>query len=499
MDGLVMLFLRLYWDRIWIVQEALSARKKIVYRESNSISWVGLIKARDYILQQCETVGASCITVADFNSIIRTEGPRSIVIPEYIDTQRLPGLLDILLIFRNKHSSDPRDQVYGIAGLTTARDDPRFTVDYSRTISEVYRDVVKYVVTATRNIEIISVGKGKVNPEWLPSWTPDWSQSTRTESILIRSRGFDATLGKLADATFDSAGRVLRVRGISTGVIQSVAMQFDDMDLIISYENHAFYQLLLAICSWRELAKTVACNGAPQVEAFSDTICMRPYADRESNSYRALLLESFAALIKQYMPKHPLDDLLHDALLRWQNKVKKEDKLAELEEAWALVEVAADRIRGRRFFTSTAGQMGLAPYRAEAGDIICVLFWLATQSFSVPKMVIIPSLVMHMCMASCTERLCEGYRVRNTRWKNSSFTRRRINLDYSCAAVRRIRGNINYIPLFQARLKLTANHQITANATRNESQKYSPPHPPPIPTRPPHSATPHPALFQRPI
>jgi hypothetical protein len=79
----------------------------------------------------------------------------------------------MLANFRNKTSTDPRDKLYGILGLTTARDDPRFTVDYSRTVSEVYRNVAEYVITATHNLEIISVRQEIVYPDSLPSWVPD--------------------------------------------------------------------------------------------------------------------------------------------------------------------------------------------------------------------------------------------------------------------------------------------------------------------------------------
>jgi hypothetical protein len=374
LSALCILFLRPYWDRIWIIQEVFSARKRTVYCGSNSISWARLIKARDYILHLCETTGASRITSTNFTKVMATEGPKSIIIPWNVDTQSLPDLLEMLLSFRTKISTDPRDKVYGITGLTSTRNNRGFTVDYSRTVSEVYRYVVKHVVTATHNLEIISVGKGSVHPEWLPSWAPDWSQPTKTRSSPIHSRGFNAALGKPVDATFDSTNRILRAQGIKIGMIQSVAIPLDDLHDRLSHESHRFYHLLLTICSWHELAKKAACDEAYQREAFYEIIVMRPYADHEFREDGVLLLESFAALIKQYMPKHPLDGLLRDALLRWQDKVPKEDRPVMMKQAGHIVDLAADNISGRRFFISSAGQMGLAPYRAEAGDVLCVLF-----------------------------------------------------------------------------------------------------------------------------
>jgi hypothetical protein len=91
----------------------------------------------------------------------------------------------MLLSFRRKSSTDPRDKVHGIVGLTIARDDPRFTIDYSRTVSEVYRDVAEYVITTTHNLGIISVAKGTVHPDSFPSWVPDWSTPPETEKRSV--------------------------------------------------------------------------------------------------------------------------------------------------------------------------------------------------------------------------------------------------------------------------------------------------------------------------
>jgi len=44
------------------------------------------------------------------------------------------------------------------------------------------------------------------------------------------------------------------------------------------------------------------------------------------------------------------------------------------EHARQIAYMATQWLSGRRFFISSTGKMGLAPYRAEIGDLICVLF-----------------------------------------------------------------------------------------------------------------------------
>jgi hypothetical protein len=367
------LYLRPYWDRIWIVQEVFSARKSMVYCGSNSISWTRLIKAADFIQQQIKSIGASRLTSPTTSRVMASEGPNVLEVPWDIDTKRLPDLFEMLLRFRDSVSADPRDKVYGIVGLTAARHDG-FTVDYSRTVSEVYRDVVHYVVRKSESLQIISVPKAKCHPDWLPSWAPDWSQGSGGFSFSFDYNDFDAALGNPVEATFDSTGRVLRVQGMSIAIIESVAMPLNYLRGGFSFENYNFYHLLYSICSWHELAKEAEGGEAYRGKAFQDVICMRPYADHELDNEGSHILENSAAAIEQYMPKHPLDGMLHDALRRWQNKVREQDRTVMVNQACHDLDAATCWFNGRRFFLSSSGQMGVAPHIAEVGDIICILF-----------------------------------------------------------------------------------------------------------------------------
>jgi hypothetical protein len=152
--------------------------------------------------------------------------------------------------------------------LQNARDDSRFKVDYSRSISDVYTDVINYVVTTSRKLDIISFCKGRVHPEYLPSWVSDWSPSSIRDSQHSHV-GFNAALGKPADVTFESSGKIIRVQGIITGVIQSAAMPLVVNGLKqLSFGSHGFYRLLLTNCDWHELAMAAANREVLSEEVF---------------------------------------------------------------------------------------------------------------------------------------------------------------------------------------------------------------------------------------
>jgi hypothetical protein len=373
------LFIRPYWYRIWIVQEVVSAREIIVSCGSSSISWASLIKARDYLMKQIMIIGRSRITNADFARAIHTEGPQIIRKAAYHPPQTLPDLLEMLLHCRKRTSTDPRDKVYGIAGLTSARDDPKFTLDYSKTVQKVYTDVVEYVVTTTRDLRIISVGKHKFHPDWLPSWVPDWSKSSLINRRMLRSKNFNAALGSQADAKFDSAGRVLRVKGICASELQSVAISLNFAGTQHLHEGHSLYHILFAICDWHELAIKTTGDETNQQKAFHKVIFMNPYANDRDILPEALdidgakLLECFTAVIARFMPEYPLYGMLRNAQLRYQNAIPKDHRNDALQRACIIVKDFAESMKGRRFFTSSTGQMGIAPYSAEIGDIVSIL------------------------------------------------------------------------------------------------------------------------------
>ncbi len=99
------------------------------------------------------------------------------------------GFLDLLMASREYDATDAKDKVYSVLGLarvpmTTIAQTPSpesttlpFTVDYSKSVSEVYQDVVKYFINRDRNLDILSIlltHRNAASDAELPSWVPDW-------------------------------------------------------------------------------------------------------------------------------------------------------------------------------------------------------------------------------------------------------------------------------------------------------------------------------------
>jgi hypothetical protein len=226
-EALRQLFYRDYWWRIWVIQEVVVAKKAMIYCGPESISWKDL-SAVGGILQYAKDHLADIMFHDKPDSIYKllSSGPRSLKLPEHSGTKQ-PRLLDLLLAHRSKYSSDPRDKVFGLIGISDARD--TFTIDYSWSTRDVYIYAAKHVITATRNLNVICVKMHDMNPNNLPSWVPDWTRTDvhtehRVMDLGIRTPAFKAAGQTLAETEFPEDGAVLKARGFKIDTISTVGM-----------------------------------------------------------------------------------------------------------------------------------------------------------------------------------------------------------------------------------------------------------------------------------
>jgi hypothetical protein len=131
-----------YWSRVWIIQEFLLARDVVVHCGKNRINWTYL----DAILHQFQ------------EQLYNPESPESrYSIPpfpaERVNAGRRSGaqsecLMRLLQLFAISKSTDPRDKVYALIGISfDARDN--IVVDYTKNLEEVKRDVAVFYYSET--------------------------------------------------------------------------------------------------------------------------------------------------------------------------------------------------------------------------------------------------------------------------------------------------------------------------------------------------------------
>ncbi|KAI2634951.1 heterokaryon incompatibility protein-domain-containing protein [Hypomontagnella submonticulosa] len=154
------------FKRTWVRQEGFAARELVMQFNDLLIPWEDYERIRDFIA----LIGGRADDHKSRNGRNRAARYEPV------------SLIDALVFSSHFGVTDARDLVYGILGFTITPisqglpdvQRPSLKVDYSRSISKVYQDVVRYEIERTKSLGILDFAVSRPATSDLPSWTPDW-------------------------------------------------------------------------------------------------------------------------------------------------------------------------------------------------------------------------------------------------------------------------------------------------------------------------------------
>jgi hypothetical protein len=115
-----------YWKRVWIVQEIGAATKLKVHWGSNSETWDTFVD----LIRRCSPANIDmALKLAD-----QREGRHG-------DSFLLANLMEVC---EDSLCEEPRDKVYGFVGIAHDCQDDSLPVDYSKSLFELYEDVIRF-------------------------------------------------------------------------------------------------------------------------------------------------------------------------------------------------------------------------------------------------------------------------------------------------------------------------------------------------------------------
>ena len=87
-------------------------------------------------------------------------------------------LANLLYDYRLCQASDPRDKVFALVGIAREQGEAAYTLDYSKNVLEVYRDLASHLIIHERNPNVLTICALPIVGAslHLPSWVPDWSR-----------------------------------------------------------------------------------------------------------------------------------------------------------------------------------------------------------------------------------------------------------------------------------------------------------------------------------
>jgi len=219
---------RAWWKRMWIVQETIAARRIIFFCGSQSLDPQDLSRFLD-VLSKCAVMYMPLLF--DIEGIVLEYDTFSLT-RAYIQptTWKRISLLQALYRTGMSLSTDPRDKVFAVLNL--AYDGAKIVPhpDYTKSIEEVYKQVVVSLVKETGRLDVLSLANLPVYPRKLdistPSWVPDWTfrVTSTVNGCIAAVRPVWAGLSQKAVFRFSNNNEVLTARGFIVDTIDGLAL-----------------------------------------------------------------------------------------------------------------------------------------------------------------------------------------------------------------------------------------------------------------------------------
>jgi len=345
---------RPYFDRVWIIQEVVVARKAIVFCGPFSITFEKLYAA----CQRMTGSGFLPFSVSTIGKLTYLGDWRRYY-------QELDGYsreeafdLKVLIDSRDKNATNLRDKVYALRGLLSSTIAKGIIVDYNNSVERVYTGIAKHLLTAQPGLRVLSavvLQHRKSSALNLPSWTPDWSQRQWGGGILQKYYRFAPSKIFKAGGT----GKCCRVTELEDSeTICLEGHRLDTVKIVVSVkEQHNITESRV-----REMAKettlqeTYPFTGESLWKVFFHTLA----ADRSALSSR---------VSEDYQSKY------FSAFQNWNPNLPPNERLENLPTAaWAEISRTLGAIiEDKAMVVTERGYLGLGQEGSQAGDVICIL------------------------------------------------------------------------------------------------------------------------------
>ncbi|KAF4457123.1 Heterokaryon incompatibility protein 6, OR allele [Fusarium austroafricanum] len=249
---IISLLHRPWFQRTWVIQEAVIPTHAQVICGDESISWAKFMRVVDAI----KLYQSSVRTVPGYHSITDTISSMDLIrsardnrhpkIDWRLYRQFLPGswmygkedaeLLDLILMSRKYQCSYPHDKIFGMLGVTVQDTGSKYLKpDYSISSSTAFRNYVLWEVLHNRSLRVLGTSSDQTLG---PSWVPDFSRLDPIESLtgpVFRQSDFNASAGLPLTARTSDNNYMLRIQGSIVDTIHTVGENsFKDRSVVFS-------------------------------------------------------------------------------------------------------------------------------------------------------------------------------------------------------------------------------------------------------------------------
>lgn len=353
MFAIYSLVMRPWFERLWVQQEIHSKRNAILVCGFDTLSWHDFRKAVFCIASKLEPI-------EDDETLYPGMAARFMLILNMISEGGFFTLGALIETTQQCKCSDPRDRVYAVLNmLTTFERYANIKPDYTKTVGQVYRDVVLSILECTGKIIILGHCEMQEQPLessdslQIPSWVPDWRFPRHTRQMGAEYASCDSS------AEASNENDVLRVMGTYVARISHVEkISCDSMPSLMS-AIQGFSQNILP-----DVTSASYVSGGSKLDAYCRTLCV--------NFFASEYLPPLALMSGYQMPGYQESrEWLSSILSPPETDMEIDSNVASGYEPY--LRWVGYYTRGMSLFTTEEGHIGLAPAAAKLGDRVCVL------------------------------------------------------------------------------------------------------------------------------
>lgn len=368
------LYQRTWFERLWVVQEAVLAEALVVLCGAKWIDWQ-IFPTLATALLQCSlltlVMGASEIRPDrddGFVSVVDIDQMRS----EIADTDGM-GLYWLLNIGRSKRCTEPVDRIWGMLSLvrpeTQSEILSQVKIDYSDSGREQfwkpYLAFAKWHIQKDSSLMMFSVAPSREKPFELPSWCPNWA-STVDYTMFGDIYSYHAGFRNIHDR-----GAFVRTIAETTN-IQVPGFRVDEVTTVIStpwsFSKYPHQQVgpdgaAARLMDWESQCLSLSQATYRQPDSVPEAHWRTLIGNRRYSADTAPVgdvSESYRDM-KRYLVA------LRDGG-RTLDKIMKRKK-ASMRGYFSTNELTC---QGRRFFSTRGGRIGIGPADVQVGDVVCV-------------------------------------------------------------------------------------------------------------------------------
>ncbi|KAL8754848.1 MAG: hypothetical protein Q9184_004992 [Pyrenodesmia sp. 2 TL-2023] len=323
---------RSWFKRLWVWQEMLLARSASLQCGYRSIGWSSFGKAILCIYLKPRPSHPD-LTVLDH-------------IYNFVFARAWRYNLHILLYqTRNCEYSDPRDRIYALLNIVHQGDSAvGLQPDYNQTPRRVFQDVVLRSLSNVGKLDLISHCEWNTNLVERPSWVPDFSKSRISNHIpWVR-----CCLGSKAEAEYAGNG-ILNATGMCAAEISGIEKITLDKE---AWSDTTEVELAIQRLMRQVDLDVLYIDGSDMIDALCRTLCMDKFT-------------------QFFTPPRPEPPNLETALQYLRRLCDTSQRKFDPDNRYLYA--IANYMKGRHFFTTKQGYIGLSPEAGKIGDQICVV------------------------------------------------------------------------------------------------------------------------------